>query len=162
MSDGGGHSSQRVLPQLVLGTIRSRAEKTMRTKLLRSIPPQRDQKDFIQQLMGAAAEPDRQTVGSPAGEKEGLEELEQSETPRGHSPQNQLSGTQGVSQRSESLQGSEIGSVHMLCLSSLVFLWDSEQYERGWSLTLLLNYETLFLLLGCLIQPRRDSMCLVL
>lgn len=43
----------------------------------------------------------------------------------------------------------------MLWLASLGLLWESQEWEQGLSLTLLPVLATLFLLLGCLVQPRR-------
>lgn len=81
------------------------------------------QRDFIQQLTGAGAEShdlvirvlQRQGSWSPAEvKKEGLEEPESSGTLQERNPQT-TDRTQVGSQRSESLDGSDLGPLHRTC-----------------------------------------------
>ena len=83
-----------------------------------------------------------------------------------YGPQNQVSRPHSSSQRlkkqSRSLHGSELGlciRVMVVCLGVLVGL--SGSWGEGVSLTLLPALGTLFSLLGCPIQHRYKSLCLV-
>jgi len=53
-------------------------------------------------------------------------------------------------------------SAYMLRLCNLVFLWDSQQWDWAVSLTYLPSLGTLLCLLGCLIHPWCEDVCLVL
>lgn len=92
----------------------------------------------------------------------GGKEPERSKTPQEHGPQNQLTGMRVGSQRSGSLYGSDLGFLHVCygCVAHC-FGGTSNRWSRG-SFWLLSVCGTLFLLLGCLIQPWPENVCLVL
>jgi hypothetical protein len=64
-----------------------------------------------------------------------------------------LRGSQMLNQQSGSLHGSDLGSLHSLCVCSLVFLWDSQHWEWGLALNLLPAIGRLFFPMDCLVQP---------
>jgi hypothetical protein len=126
--------------------------------------PQRDQRDFSQQLIGADAESPRQTLEAAQGvlrRGERKDQRNQRDTRGEYGPQNQMTRIHRDSQRSGKRQESDLGppNINYGWVASCS-CWNPNSGSRAcpW---LFPTCGILLLLLGHLVQPWCDGICLV-